>query len=79
VAHLYFLQPHRPTQKNSKEPPSQRTKTADNERTYHDRKEQRRHNSTYKKLADQCSAATFVVNQTLFSASTFVVKIANFL
>jgi hypothetical protein len=30
-------------------------------------------------LAVQCSADTFVVNQTWFSASTFVVKIANFL
>jgi predicted glycosyltransferase len=30
-----------------------------------DRKEQRRHNSTYKKLAVQCSADSFVVNQTL--------------
>lgn len=25
-AHLYFLRPHRPTQKNTKEPPSQRTR-----------------------------------------------------
>ena len=29
------------------------------------RKESRTHNSTYKKLAVQCSADTFVVNQTL--------------
>jgi hypothetical protein len=36
-------------------------------------------NSTYKKLAVQCSADTFVVNQSWFSASAFVVKIANFL
>jgi hypothetical protein len=36
-------------------------------------------NSTYKKLAVQCSADTFAVNQTWFSASTFMVKIANFL
>jgi len=35
--------------------------------------------STYNKLAVQCSADTFVVNQNWFSASTFVVKIANFL
>ena len=28
-------------------------------------KEARRHNSTYKKVAVQCSADTFVVNQTL--------------
>jgi len=27
MAHLYFLQPHRPTLKNPKEPPSNRTKT----------------------------------------------------
>jgi len=30
-----------------------------------DRKEERTDNSTYKKLAVQCSADTFVVNQTL--------------
>jgi hypothetical protein len=36
-------------------------------------------NSTYKKLAVQCSAGTFVVNQSWFSESAFVVKIANFL
>ena len=35
-------------------------------------------NSTYKKLAVQCSADTFVVNQNWFSASTFVVKISTF-
>jgi hypothetical protein len=30
VAHLYFFQPHKANQKNPKEPPSQRTTTADN-------------------------------------------------
>jgi len=30
VAHLYFFPTHRPTQKNPKEPPSQRTKTLQN-------------------------------------------------
>jgi hypothetical protein len=35
-------------------------------------------NSTYPKVAVQCSADTFVVNQNLFSASAFVVKIATF-
>jgi hypothetical protein len=43
-----------------------------------DRKEQRRHNTGLAKVAVQCSADTFVVNQNWFSASTFVVKIATF-
>jgi len=39
AAHLYFLQPHKAKQKNPKEPPSQRTKTAvNNGQTDHDRK-----------------------------------------
>jgi hypothetical protein len=41
-------------------------------------KEQRRHNTGLAKVAVQCSADTFVVNQNWFSASTFVVKIATF-
>ncbi|KQS88780.1 hypothetical protein, partial [Chryseobacterium sp. Leaf394] len=43
-------------------------------------KEQRKtpYNSGLAKVAVQCSADTFVVNQSLFSASTFVVKIATF-
>ena len=43
-----------------------------------DIKEQRRHNTGLAKVAVQSSADTFVVNQSWFSASTFVVKIANF-
>ena len=39
---------------------------------------QRPANSTYKKVAVQCSADTFVVIKVWFSASTFVVKIATF-
>jgi len=35
-------------------------------------------NSGLAKVAVQCSADTFVVNQIWFSASTFVVKIATF-
>ncbi|MEO5776812.1 MAG: hypothetical protein ABIQ27_07900 [Flavobacterium sp.] len=39
VAHLYFLQTHRPTLKNPKEPPSQRTKdTVNNGQQSNDRK-----------------------------------------
>ena len=41
-----------------------------------DLKEQRRHNTGLAKVAVQSSADTFVVNQSWFSASTFVVKIA---
>jgi len=65
VAHLYFFQTHRPTQKNPKEPLSQRTKTqqimdrqATTERTP-------ALNSGLAKVAVQCSAETFVVNQSL--------------
>ena len=43
-----------------------------------DKNEQRRHNTGLAKVAVQCSADTFVVNQNWFSASTFVVKIATF-
>jgi hypothetical protein len=43
-----------------------------------DIKEQRRHNTGLAKVAIQSSADTFVVNQSWFSASTFVVKIATF-
>jgi hypothetical protein len=42
-----------------------------------DRK-QRTANTGLAKVAVQCSADIFVVNQTLFSASKFVVKIATF-
>jgi hypothetical protein len=36
------------------------------------------HNTGLAKVAVQCSADTFVVNQSLVLASTFVVKIATF-
>jgi hypothetical protein len=36
------------------------------------------HNTGLAKVAVQCSAETFVVNQNRFSASTFVAKIATF-
>jgi hypothetical protein len=65
VAHLHFLQQHRPTLKNPKEPPSQRTKTPqtmDNRATT-DRTPAC--NKGLAKVAVQCSADTFVVNQTL--------------
>jgi hypothetical protein len=41
-------------------------------------KEARTHNTGLAKVAVQCSADTFVVNQSWFSASIFVVKIATF-
>jgi hypothetical protein len=45
-------------------------------KTYSDRKTA--YNTGLAKVAIQYSADTFVVNQSLFSASTFVVKIATF-
>jgi hypothetical protein len=41
-------------------------------------KEARTANRRLAKVAVQCSADSFVVNQSWFSASTFVVKIATF-
>jgi len=60
VAHLYFLQPHRPTQKNPKEPPSQRTKTAVNMDRQTTTERTPACNSTYPKGGVSCFADTFV-------------------
>jgi hypothetical protein len=65
VAHLYFLPTHKPTQKNPKEPPSQRTTTDLYGQTNTTEKEQQRHNSTYPKGGVSCSKDTFVVNESL--------------
>ena len=65
VAHLHFLPTQNPTQKNAKELPSQRTKTLqtmDNTATT-DRRPA--YNTGLAKVAVQCSADTFVVNQSL--------------
>lgn len=63
MAHLYFS-PHRPTLKNPKEPPSQRTKTAVNMDGHHfDRRERTTGNTGLAKVAVQYSADIFVVNQ----------------
>ena len=68
---FYFLQPHKATLKNKKSLQATAPDSADisgklTQQT-NGRKEERTDNSTYKKLAVQCSA------------DTFVVKIANFL
>jgi hypothetical protein len=78
VAHLHFLPTHKAKQKNAKELPSPRTTTRQTmtETTTTDRRAAC--NTGLAKVAVQCSADTFVVNQNLFSASTFVVKIATF-
>ena len=60
-----FLPTHRAKQKNAKEPPSHRTKTYQVVGQYHDRKEGRTANTGLAKVAVQCSADTFVVNQNL--------------
>jgi hypothetical protein len=75
VAHLHFLPTHKPTLKNAKELPSQRTKTADNERTYHAEKKQRRHNSTYPKGGVSYSKDSFAVNGSLVFQIKFCGKI----
>jgi len=71
VAHLYFLQQHRPTQKNPKEPPSQRTKTDKMNRQLHDRKEGRSANSTYPKGGVSFFADTFVQAESLVLRMNF--------
>jgi hypothetical protein len=66
VAHLHFLQPHKSKQKNAKELPSKRTGDTANIDTWVLLTDKRAAcNSTYKKLAVQYSADTFVVNQKL--------------
>ncbi len=65
---FYFLQPHKSTPKNKKSLQVNARGTADSAnltRQTNGQKEERTDNSTYKKLAVQCSADTFVVNQTL--------------
>jgi hypothetical protein len=62
VAHLYFLQPHRPTLKNPKEPPSQCTKTLQT---------MNRQATTDRTPAGNSGLAKVAVS---FSADTFVVK-----
>jgi hypothetical protein len=71
VAHLYFLPTLKPKQKNPKELPSQRTKTlltmdrqASTERTPAG-------NTGLAKVAVQCFADTFVVNQSLVLRISF--------
>ena len=65
VAHLHFLPTHKPTLKNAKELPSQRTTTRQtmNETTMTERRAAC--NTGLAKVAVQCSADSFVVNQTL--------------
>ena len=65
MAHLYFLQPHRPTLKNPKEPPSQRTKTLQTMDRQATTERTPAPNSTYPKGGVSCSKDSFVVNQTL--------------
>ena len=63
MAHLYFLQPHRPTLKNPKEPPSQRTKTLQTMDRQATTERTPAPNSGLAKVAVQCSADTFVVKE----------------
>ena len=65
MAHLYFLQPHRPTLKNPKEPPSQRTKTLQTMDRQATTEKTPAPNSTYPKGGVSCSKDSFVVIQTL--------------
>ena len=65
VAHLHFFPTRKSTLKNAKELPSQRTKTPQtmNETTTTERRAAC--NTGLAKVAVQCSADTFVVNQSL--------------
>ena len=64
VAHLHFLPTHKPTLKNAKELPSQRTMTRQQKRNGQTEKGTTA-NTGLAKVADLCSADTFVVNQSL--------------
>ena len=64
VAHLHFLPLHKPTLKNAKELPSQRTSTDKmNEQTATE-KEQRRHNIGFAKWRVQCFYDSLVQGST---------------
>ena len=65
VAHLHFSPTHKPTLKNAKELPSKHTTTRQTmtETTTTDRRAAC--NTGLAKVAVQCSADTFVVNQSL--------------
>jgi hypothetical protein len=65
VAHLQFFQTHNTSQKTAKEPPSQRTTTDQMNGQMAYRQEGRTANTGLAKVAVQCSADTFVVNQSL--------------
>jgi len=65
MAHLHFFKTQKATQKNTKEPPSQRSKTL--VRIYRNTMTDRRPacNSTYPKGGVSCSKDSFEGNQTL--------------
>jgi len=79
VAHLHFLPSHKPTIKNAKELPSNRTKT-DRQRT--DQQRQKKNNEgitrVWQKWRFSAPQAHLWLIKHWFSASTFVVKIATF-
>ncbi len=64
-AHLQFAQANRTKPKLQKSLLCQRTKTQQMDRQTTYREEERRHNTGLAKVAVQCSADTFVVNQSL--------------
>jgi len=64
VAHLNFLPTHKPTLKNAKELPSQRTTTDTMDRQQHDRKNNEHLTAPTKNWRFSASYDSFVVNQT---------------
>ena len=65
VAHLQFRTSKRQTQKLQKSHQANAQGQTKMDRQLHDRKEGRRHNRRLAKVAVQCSADSFVVNQSL--------------
>ena len=65
VAHLYFFPTHRPTLKKSKRAPKPTHQDTANMDGHSDRRESTTGNTGLAKVAVQCSADTFVVNQSL--------------
>ena len=66
VAHLHFLPTQKPTLKNAKELPSQRTKTLQTMDRQATAERTPAPNSTYPKGGVSCSKDSFVVNQLVF-------------
>jgi len=78
VAHLHFFPTHKPTLKNAKELPSQRTKTQPKTKRQARPTEGQQITRVWQKWRFSATQTHLWLIKVWFSASTFVVKIATF-